>query len=45
MQGYYENTGGLSALPRRTVLCGEEHLLSYITPEEAQMLLLQLLLI
>ena len=38
MQGYYENTGGLSALPRRTVLGGEEHLLSYITPEEAQML-------
>ena len=38
MPGYYENTGGLSALPRRTVLGGEEHLLSYITPEEAQML-------
>jgi hypothetical protein len=38
MPGYYENTGGLSSLPRRTVLGGEEHLLSYITPEEAQML-------
>ena len=38
MPKYYENTGGLSDLPRRTVLGGEEHLLSYITPEEAQML-------
>jgi hypothetical protein len=38
MSGYYENTGGLSALPRRTVLGGEEHLLSYITHEEAEML-------
>ena len=31
-------SGGISALPRKTTLGGQDHLLSYITPQEARML-------
>ena len=31
-------SGGISALPRKTKLGGQDHLLSYITPQEAHML-------
>ena len=34
----YKNGGGLSSLPKRTTLSGQDHMLSYITPQEAQML-------
>ena len=35
---YYSNGGGLSSIPKRTTLGGQDHMLSYITPQEAQML-------
>lgn len=38
MKYKYNNGGGLSSLPKRTTLRGQDHMLSYITPEEARML-------
>ena len=34
----YLQQGGLTSLPTRPVLAGQQHELSYITPEEAQLL-------
>lgn len=38
MKYKYNTGGGLSSLPKRTTLRGQDHMLSYITPEEARML-------
>jgi len=38
MKYKYNTGGGLSSIPKRTTLGGQDHMLSYITPQEAQML-------
>ena len=38
MKYKYNTGGGLSSIPKRTTIGGQDHMLSYITPQEAQML-------